>query len=82
MSIVTELNGIRRRCAVEGLPMPAAHFISEDEVAVVAAELQTLHNGAATSDQKLTLAQVADALLGSGVRFMGCRVGVARLVNA
>lgn len=81
MSLITELNGIRRRCAASGLPMPAAHFITEGEVADVAVELWAMHNSTASEDQQLTVAHVTRALLGRGVQFMGCHVRASKLLD-
>lgn len=77
MSIVTDLNLLRRQLALEGKPMPSAYFIPEAECAEAAAELWKMNKEA--GGLGLTVQQVTRSLLGQGVRFMGTRIVVAKV---
>lgn len=79
MSIVTDLNLLRRTCAVDNRPMPVAYAITEEEVADVAVELWKLHNGSSVKTRDISVQEVTRSLLGPGINLLGTRICVGKL---
>lgn len=81
MSIITELNLLRRDCQLRGVPGPHTYAIPSVEVADAAAELAVMMNRNKPNADKVTVETVTQAIFNRCLTVLNCKVIVAEMVG-
>ncbi len=81
MSIITDLNLLRRDCQVRGVPGPHTYAIPTDDVPAAAAEIAVMINGRKPKVEQVSIEEVTRAIHHRCLTILNCKVIVAELVG-
>lgn len=81
MSIITDLNQLRRECKSRGVPGPHTYAIPAAEVPAAAAEIATVMNSTKPRAQHVAIETVEKAIHYRQLTILDCRVIVAEVVG-
>ena len=81
MSIITELNILRRACLAKGVPGPHTYAIPTGDVPAAAAEITVMINGRKPKSEQVTIEEVTRAIFHRCLTILDCKVIVAEMVG-